>query len=713
MLQNFAKYIECKWEIPSDAAFTICSRYENGNSIYFLSEYVPNLSVLGIDRIAEIYHFLDLQVSLEPLRDSARKTLQTAGKYEEISEENISLSISKVEIDDIVAAYRINSQSKGRAAIAKGLEPLADLFAGEYYGDVEKEAEKYIDKSKGLETAEDVISGVVAILTDRFAFNEKIRIAVRDLTIDEGHFDVSAKKKTSKFDKFKGNGSNISEEDIVFLRYSEKNGDIKLSLSTPDLYALEAMKQLFLKFENSASAAIVNRAISDAWIKFLSPMAQNSVKEEIFENAVEFVSRKISAEIREVLKEKLKSPSSSTLIISQNSEIMIDIIVVNNNGEVLRVSTEDVRNFGKAFNSTKIRNIFEQWRASEVIIVENPNFTHYTKDVIELTIASFDKKPNIRKIPPVKKSLPLLKNEFVKKQIESFDKDIQNIYAAGIIAIAPFGLIHETDISKTLIDNPAIEWIGDEKLNEIIDRNLILLQLQQGIEIGEKNDNLLLNLGIKEDLLSNLRKAKKDGTLKCKNDLAAVDGMSDLLFSNISGFVIFPKSSNILDRTLVNHAMFDLTEAMCSTLNTNIEDMIQSEDLVSFYKSDNNVNEFFICKKMAKHLNVGAKYLSLSNCSHSRIPWHEIIPGTTMYGKVRNSTNFGIFVDINAPTDGLIHISEVPPHLAHSLETFVRQGDKVRVKVLEVNQQKRRISLSMNFQQFKIPELLQYFNENL
>ena len=714
MLHNFAKYIEHRWEIPLSAAFTLCSRFENGDSIYFLAEYVPNTAILGIDVIAEVYAFLELQRELEPLREQARKILRTAERYNEESEENISLSVSKIEIDDIVASYKINSQSKGRAAIANGLLPLADLFAGEYYGDVEKEAQNYIDKDKGLESAQDVIDGVVAILTDRFAFNENVRIAIRRLVEEEGCLEVSCKKKSSRYDKFNRlGGREISDEDICYLKYAEENKDAKVSVSTPVLYALELMKQHFLEFENSASAGIVNRAISDAWLKFLGPMAQNAVKDELFEGATERVSRTLSAKIRETLHSKLKSPNNNILIISQNSESKIDIIVANNSGEVLRVSSEDVRQYGKPFNSAKIKNIFEQWRASEFVLVENPQFADFMSDVVELTTATFSQKPKIKRVSADKKFSALLKNDFVKKQTSVFDKDIQNIYAAGITAIAPFGLIHETNILKTLVENPAVEWLDAEKLKEIIDRNFILLQLQQGVEIGEKNDSLLLNLGLSEQALENMRSAKNSGTLKCKADLAKVEGISPAIFNNISGFVIFPKSTIILEKTLVHPVMFNLAESMSDTLNTTIENMVRSEEIASFYKSKNPVIEFFVCEKMAKHLNSAARYISLSGNHHFRTPWQEISRGMTTYGKVRNITDFGIFVDINAATDGLIHISEVPPHLAHSLEKVAQPGDKVRVKILDVDSKKRRISLSMNFQHSDIHELIEQFNDSL
>ena len=714
MLHNFAKYIENNWGIPLDAAFMLCSRYENGDSIYFLAEYVPNLAILGIDIIAEVYAFLELQKELEPLREQARKTLRTVGRYDDISEENISLSVSKLEIDDIVAAFKINSQSKSRAAHANGLLPLADLLAGEYYGNVEKEAEKYINKEKGLETVEDVIDGVVAILTDRFAFDENMRIAIRELTLNEGNLEIVCKKKSAKYEKFRGHHGydNITDEDICFLRHADENKDVKVSIFAPAFCALELMKQQFLEFENSSSAWVVNRAISDAWIKYLSPMAQNSVKENLFEGATKKVLRLISSQIREVLRTKVKSVNNNILIVSQNSENKIDIIVVNNNGELLRVSSEDVRHYGKPFNSAKIKNIFEQWRASEFILVENPQFAGFMNDVVELTTISFAKKPKIKKISIDKKVSSLLKNDFIKKQIGDLDKYIQSIYATGITAIAPFELIYESEILKTIIGNPAVEWIDSARLKEIIDRNLILLQLEQGIEIGEKNDDLLLKLGASEQLIANMRSAKKIGTLKCKNDLRKIDGMSPALFNNISGFVIFPKSTMILEKTLVHPIMFNLTGAMCDTLNTTIEDMVKDGKQVSFYKSNNPLNEFFVCEKIAKHLNTGAKYVSLSSSYHSRMPWQEIIPGMITYGKVRNITDFGVFVDINAATDGLIHISEVPPHLSHSLEKVARPGEKIRVKVLDVDSKKRRISLSMNFQHAEIHDLIERFNES-
>jgi uncharacterized protein len=212
-------------------------------------------------------------------------------------------------------------------------------------------------------------------------------------------------------------------------------------------------------------------------------------------------------------------------------------------------------------------------------------------------------------------------------------------------------------------------------------------------------------------MLINIQAEKKSGTVKCKNDLKQVDGMDEKTFNNISGFVIFPKATNILDKTLVHPIMFHLAEAMCDTMKTTIEDIIRDGEQISFYKSDNKIIEYFICEKMVTHLKAGAKYLSFIGAHNFRTAWHDIIPGTLIYGKVRNITDFGIFVDINAATDGLVHISEVPQYLSHSLEDIVRPGDKIRVKILDVDSKKRRIALSMKHQTVEIHELLEYFNE--
>ncbi|MCL1946519.1 MAG: S1 RNA-binding domain-containing protein [Chitinivibrionia bacterium] len=716
-MQIFAKIVEDKWEIPFEAALSVCSRHERGDSIYFLSQYAPNLAVYGVDIIAEIYSFLDLQKELEPIREQARKTLKAAAQYDDDKEETIALSVSKTEIEDIVAAYKINSQSKGRAAIANGLLPLADLFFGDYKGTPTEDAKKYIDKSKGIETAQDAIDGAVAILTDRIAFNEEARYLIRNITATEGTFEVVAKKKSPKYDKFDGHHaySSISDEELLFLKTEDESKEIKLSVSAPVLYGLEVLKHHFLQFPDSLSAHIVNRAISEAWTKFLSLMAQNSIKKELIDAATERVARKISAQVREVLSQRVKTTTRTVLIVSQNSERIIDIIVANSGGECLRVSQEDVRHYGKAFNSAKIKNIFEQWRASEFIIVENPEFSAFTCDVIDITTNSFAQKPVIKKVEANKKTSPLLKNEFVKKQIAGLEKDVQNAYISAITTIAPLPIIYDPEILQALTGNSAVKYVDEENIRKIVDRNLTLLQLEQGIEIGEKHDEALKKLGASEENIAKMRAAKNSGTLRCKNDIKNIDGIENILFNNISGFVIFPKAANILDKTLVHPLMFDLVQTLGDSLKSSVEEMIHDENRILNYESENPTQNFFIRQNLAKQLKVGAKYASYSSDHqrHFRTPWKDIVLGSITYGRVRNITDFGIFVDINAATDGLVHISEIPPQKSDSVNDAFHLGDKVRVKILDADSKRRRIALTMKLQTATIPEILKYLSENL
>lgn len=718
-MQIFAKIVEDKWGIPFEAALSVCTRYERGDSIYFLSEYPADLAVYGIDVIAEIYNFLDLQKELEPLRAQAKKTLKSAAadKYDENKEDEITFCISKTEIDDIVSAYKINSQSKGRAAIANGLLPLADLFVGDFTGDPEAEAKKYIDKSKGLETIEDVTDGVVAILTDRIAFDATARFLVRDMTMNAGNFEIISKKKSPKYDKFLGHHDfqAISDEDLLFLQKADEEKEIKLSVFAPALDGLELLKHYFLNFPDSSSAKIVNRAISDAWNKFLSIMAQSVIKDELLHAASERVARKLSAQIRDALEQKNKALSKNVMIISQNCKERIDIIVVNSAGECIRVSYEDIRNYGKAFNSAKIKNIFEQWHSGEIIVVENPEYSKFMNEVISITINSFTEKPIIRRIEMCKKPSTLLKNEFVKEQVKDFGKDIQETYATAITELAPTAVIYEPKILETITKNPVANYMDEDKIKEIVDRNLTLTNLGHGIEIGEKNDVLLLKLGASEKTVENLRRAKNSGALKCKNDIKNIEGMNDILFVNLSGFVIFPRAGAILEKTLTHPLHFTLPQAVADALNVSLEEIIHDEKIISKYKSDDKTEDFFINEKLAKHLRIGARYASFTGTSqhHHRTAWKDIPLGSITYGRVRNITEFGIFVDINAATDGLVHISEVPQNMSYKLNEIMQPGDKVQVKILDVDSKRRRIALSMKFQKSKVCNLLTYFNENV
>ena len=715
-MRIFARYIKDRWHIPLDAALSLCSHHEKGDSIYFLSEYVPNVAVCGIETISEIYKFLDLQQNLEPLKIQARKTLKNAGKYNENVEDNISLSISKTEIDDIIAAFKINSQSKGREATANGLLPLADLFCGDYCGDVKKEAKKYLDSSKGLNTIDDVIDGVIAILADRFGFDENARISVRDLTANDANIEISIKKKNAKYDKFGGfhNLDEINDEDILLLMYGEENKNVKFSVIAPVLSILELLKHNFLTYPNSTAEPIINRAISDACNKFLVPMAQNSVKEELLDGAIERVSRNVSPQLYKVLKQKNKSTKKNILIISQISQESINIIVVDSEGTLLRASEETVRQYGKPFNSGKIRSAFEQWNADEFILVEDAKYGEFMNSVVETTISALNKKPKITKILPNKKISEILKNDFVKSQVKHFDKTIQNVYAAGICTIAPFAIINEPECLVSLLENQAVQYLPVEKIKEITDRNLILLQLEQGIEIGAKNDNLLINFGVSQEILAQMRTKKINGTLKSKNDIAGIDGIDEAVFNNIAGFVIFPKSGNLLDKSLIHPKMYNIADTMCDILKCSLEDMVHNENILTEYESENSINKFFIREKFAKQLKAAAKYLPLSVGHITRVSWTDIAPGTFTYGKVRSIVDFGIFVDINAFTDGLVHISEIPEYLSYSLTEVIKIGDKVRVKILDVDSKKRRIALSMKYHKDKIPSnLSEYFNENL
>lgn len=695
---EFAAYIEENWKLPYDVAEDICHYYEGGNSRFFVNDYVPTIATqTDIDTLSEIYAFLDTQKELDPLRDRARSVLEKAELLDDEYEDKISLSISEAEVEDLFLAFRTNVRTKGQIAIGRGLKELADLVdAQETEGSFDTEAEKYVGKDEALKTVEDVRAGVKDILAELYGYEEEARLMLREYAFDEGCVELHFKKKTKKFDSYRNNDVklvDLSYKDLLTLRDGELKDEIKMKVSVPLFQVMELMREHFVENETCLGADLVSEAIDDAWERLLRPMIEESVKQELFNEALVKVSSVVKADLRPLVEAHAQAGKQTVLIVSCSSEESIELMVLDNNGSLLRSTLESVREFGRPFVSKKIKQLFEVYHPGTVAVLNN-KYGDYSVSVVEQSIKVVVSKPEVVRIPATTKVAGLLRSEFFKENTQGLSEEAVKTFAYGIALLKPFSIISEIGVECFTLHADE-KLLGNEQMSKIVDELFTAGSLKYGVEVGKKRDNLLVNLGITEEKLEALRKAKKENRLNTKQSIREIEDFTEADYNNVAGYIVFPAANDVLDKSTVHPAEFGLVSAVCGELGLDEDKLVRNLGKLEEFNAEDECVGRFIKENIASQLKVAQRYQSLSERPKRRLRLREVEIDTVHDGRVTNITPFGAFVDISAFSDGLVHISELANDYVESPDQVVSVGDLVKVKVIEVNRKKKRISLSM------------------
>jgi uncharacterized protein len=248
--------------------------------------------------------------------------------------------------------------------------------------------------------------------------------------------------------------------------------------------------------------------------------------------------------------------------------------------------------------------------------------------------------------------------------------------------------------------HPLQKYVGEERFNEIILRKVLETELAEGVP-PEDISKVLAQLmpGIAEKNIREIDAAMAKEPLQTKTALRSVRGMNEAMYKNIAGFVVVSPGKKPLDKTLVHPDNWAMILDACNELRISADDLIENPEALRSFVTDTPEIRIFIEKRLIGQLKAGQKFSSESaeipRKARRRAKLSEIEEGSLVSGKVTNIKPFGVFVDINAVCDGLIHISQLADVYVESPEQIVALNDTVTVRVLKVDPKQRRISLSM------------------
>lgn len=699
---EFSKQISEKWNLQASLAEQLCIAFDKGDTPYYLTEYYPQVAVeMTIAQVWEIFDFLQKMEDLSSKKKRVLNALKKANRLNPSEEKRVNLTTNAYELDDLLIPLRPNPRSKGQLASKKGLDPLADLIVKQEQEStpVEVMAEPYVGKDPALSSVKEVIQGVKDILAERFAYDETVRAMCREFTYDDGFFEVIPKnKKDPQYSSYLGKFIPVNEltkDEILKLMIAEDQKVLRLKVGVQLFRITELIRHHFITNPDSTGFDLICEAIDDCWLRLLQPAMERDVKSRLREEAEEVVIRKIISDLsKDFQSENNRGP---LLMVDGSKDKNILFLAVSGKGDLLGATTERKPPAGKTSSSDRLRQFLNRHKPLNILILDN-DYASVAESILKPITNSFNPVPDFVHFKPVTSQNKPSESLWMQQKFSSLlDEEMRVLYGLALLHLKPISLVPEIG-TQYYSTHPSQKLIQESRFLEIVNRLLIEDSLKSGVILKDVLDSQLAKLGkcVTSEILQSVKAADSQNQIISKNDLLKVNGIKEVTFRNIAGFIIIPNAENLLDRTMVHPDFYPWFDEISEQMNISAETLITEPETIRSFTSNDPVQKIFIEKKIYNQLLAGKRFFSISAPKFKRkFKLNELQEGTIVSGRVTNITPFGVFVNINAVCDGLIHISQLADEYVETPDQVVTINEKVDVKIIKVDVKKRRISLTM------------------
>lgn len=706
-MQEYSLTISKELNINQLSVSNTLTLLTEGCTIPFISRYRKELTgSLDEVEIAKIKERHKQLVELEARRETILNSISAQGLLTEELEKKIREVSTIYELEDIYLPFKPKRKTKASIAKEKGLEPLAKTIMIQNSQWNDEFAKKYIDIEKGVNSIEEALQGARDIIAEWVSENDLIRSKIRYLFQREGNINSKVSKgKEEEGEKYKiyfDSQEKIMKAPshrILAMFRGENEGFLKISIKPDDEFAIEQINKKYIKSNNSASEHI-KKAIKDSYKRLIQPTIETEVRQIIKEKA-DLEAIKVFGEN---LKQLLMAPplgEKIVLALDPGFRTGCKLVVINKQGDLIHNETiyphPPQNERGKSM--AKIQRLVEQFKV-EAIAIGNGTAGRET----EAFIKKIPFNTNIQAIIVNESGASIYSASSVaREEFPEYDVTVRGAVSIGRRLIDPLAelvKIEPKSIGVGQYQHDVNQNLLNEKLNEIVENCVNKV----GVEINSASKELLSYVsGIGNVLAKNIIEyRKKNGPFRTREELKKIPRFGEKVFEQAAGFLRIRDAENILDNSSVHPESYYIVEKMAEESNNNIDMFIANENLINLIDLNKFIDEKIGLPTLIDIKNEILKpgrdprskfdIFEFDNRVHSI---EDIEIGMVLPGIITNITNFGLFVDIGVHQDGFVHISHIANQFVKDPNEFVKLNDKVLVKIISIEIDRKRIGLSI------------------
>ncbi|EME8126402.1 RNA-binding transcriptional accessory protein [Enterococcus faecium] len=694
---------------------TVLNLLNEGNTVPFIARYrkemTGSLDEVQIREIEERYAYLE---NLEKRKNEVIRLIDEQGKLTPELETEITQSVKMQQVEDLYRPYKQKRRTKATIAKEKGLEPLALWLMQLTDGEVQSEAEKYIDKEKEISSAEEALQGAHEIIAEQVSDNAKFRTWIRSYTYNKGMYvsqvkDEQADKKGvyEMYYDFAEPVHKMVSHRILATNRGEKEEVLKVFLQVDEAAVLAYLDRQLVKNPASPSSSFVREAYQDSYKRFIQPAIERELRNELTEKADE----QAIAIFGENLRNLLLQPSLKGKVVlgfDPAYRTGCKLAVVDATGKVLAIEViyphKPAAQAKREAAGPAFIQLINQYQV-DMVAIGNGTASRESELFVAEQLKSADHKAYYAIVNEAGASVysasKIARKEFPHLQVEersavSIARRLQDPLAE-LVKIDPKAVgvgQYQHDVSQKRLAEQ-LDFVVETAVNQV------------GVDVNTASPQLLQHIsGLNKTTAQNIVSYREEnGEFTARTQLKKVPRLGPKAYEQAIGFLRVPGGKNILDNTGIHPESYSIAKDILMTVHLSEKELGTEEAVEKLTRLS--------AEKLAESLSVGEETLAdiLAGLTQPGrdmrddmpapllrtdvLSMEDLKPGMELTGTVRNVIDFGAFVDIGVKQDGLVHISKLSKKFVKHPTDVVSVGDIVTVWIEQVDTKKGRISLTM------------------
>lgn len=717
MIETLAKELS----IGRQQAESAVRLLDEDNTIPFIARYRKEVTG-GLDDtvLRALEERLRYLRSLQKRREEVFALIQASGKLNEQQLNQVEASLQRAnllsEVEDIYRPYKQKRKTRASAAREKGLEPLAQFLQAQRQGSsLEQEAQKFIDPKKGVEDAAQAIAGAQDILAEQLSDSPQVRARLRDYLQKNAQISTTIGTKENKIYKMYSDYSEsigkIPSHRVLAIDRGEREEALKVSLEADSQVALHLLEQELIR-KNSPFAKQLREVCEDSYKRLLFPSLERQIRAQLTERA----DAQAIGVFSENLKNLLMQPpvkGAVTMGFDPAYRTGCKIAVVDPTGKVLDTTVVyPTPPANRTEEAKKMLSQLIQKYGVTVIAIGNGTASKESEIFVAQLLGELNPKLQ-RKVSYMVVSEAgasvYSASELGAKEFPQFDVSLRSAVSIARRLQDPLAELVKIDpksigVGQYQHDMPAKEM--DAALGGVVEDCVNRV----GVDLNTASQSLLSYVaGINQTVAKNIVSYREEsGSFTKRSQLMKVPKLGKKAFEQCAGFLRVPESEEPLDRTGVHPESYPAAQKLLTLCGYQTQDLLEGK-LEQLAQRVAQMGQ----AQVAQRIGVGEPTLRDMVAELSKpgrdprdelpkpllrtdvMEMSDLKEGMVLTGTVRNVTDFGAFVDIAVHEDGLVHISQISKRRISHPSQVLKVGDIVQVKVLEVDLERRRISLTM------------------
>ena len=707
-MEQFSQMIATALKLPVHRVENTLKLLQGGATIPFISRYRKEATG-GLDevQIGDIHTRYEKLCELAKRKETVLSTIEEQGKLTDALRERITNCWDTTELEDIYLPFKPKRKTRAEVARQKGLEPLAMLLLMQRENNLSARVRSFV---KGeVKDEEDALKGARDIIAEQVNEDERARNLIRNQfsrqamiisKVVKGKEKEEAALKYRDYFDFSEPLKKCTSHRLLAIRRGEAEGILKVSITPDDETACTERLERQYVHGNGECSAQVAEAVNDAYKRLLKPAIETEFSALSKEKADEEAIRVFAENLRQLL---LAPPlgQKRTMGIDPGYRTGCKVVCLDAQGNLLHNEAiyPHPPKSETALAGRKLVKLVEQYKI-EAIAIGNGTASRETERFV--TSQRYDREVQVFVVSEDGASI-YSASKIAREEFPEYDVTVRGAVSIGRRLMDPLAELVKID-AKSIGVGQYQHDVDQTKLKASLDQTVESCVNLVGVNVNTASKHLLTYVsGLGPTLAQNIVNYRaENGAFHSRKELLKVPRMGAKAFEQCAGFLRIPHADNPLDNSAVHPESYAIIEKMAKDLKCSVADLIKNKDLRSQIDIKNYVTDTVglptltdIMQELDKPGRDPRQKIQVFEFDKNVQTIDDLREGMELPGIINNITNFGCFVDIGIKENGLVHISQLADKFVSDPTTVVSMHQHVRVRVLSIDHERKRIQLTM------------------